>query len=167
MAGFNLNNQMAGTFQAISSSYKTITRIVAASSAPRRVRYVEMDWSAVSVPNSTDCQIEFDLTFCSAAGAGTGTAGTLWPLDSGTAIATQVDTAVSTGVLNFSAEPTTYTQAQCYYNRGVNQRSGVLWQASPGREIVQPATVSVGAGLRALSSNYTGNVVARVIVDEL
>lgn len=167
MSGFNLNNQMAGSYQALTSTYKTITRIVAASSAPRRVRYEEMEFSAVSVPNSTDCQVQVDLTYCSAAGAGIGTAATPWPQDSGTAIATQVDTAVSTGLVNCSAEPTTYTQANCWYNRGFNQRSGVLWQASPGFQIIMPATVSVGAGMRALSTNYTGNVVARALFSEL
>jgi hypothetical protein len=167
MAGYNLNNQMAGSFQAISSSYKTITRVIAAASAPKRSRMMEMEWSHVSVPNSTDCPLEFDFTFCDATGAGTTTAGTPWPHDSGTAIGTKIDTAICTGGLNYSGEPTTYTQADCWFNRGVNQRSGVLWQATPGREIIQPATVSVGAGMRALSPNYTGNVVARSIFDEL
>jgi hypothetical protein len=167
MSGYNLNNQMAGSFQALSSSYKTITRVIAAASAPKRNRYTEMEWSAVSVPNSTDCPIEFDLTYCSAAGAGTSTAGTPWPHDSGTAIGTQVDTAISTGGLNYTTEPTTFTQADNWFNRGVNQRSGVLWQASPGKEIIQPATASVGAAMRALSPNYTGNVVARIVFDEL
>jgi len=167
LSGFNLNNQMAGSYQALSSTYKTITRVVAAASAPRRVRYVEMDWSAVSVPNSTDCQIQADLTYCGATGAGTGTAATPWPQDSGTVAATQVDTAISTGLVNCSAEPTTFVQADCWYNRGFNQRSGVLWQSSPGHEIIAPAVVSAGPGMRALSTNYTGNVVARAIFDEL
>ena len=167
MAGFVLTNQMAGSLQALAATYKTITRAVTASSGPRRQRYIEMEFSAVSVPNSTDCQIQVDVTFCSATTAGTSTAATPFPQDSGAAIGTQVDTAVSTGAVNFTAEPTTYTQAQNWYNRGFNQRSGVLWQASPGHEIIQPSTASVGAGLRALSSNYTGNVIAKVIFDEL
>jgi hypothetical protein len=166
MAGFTLSNQMAGSLQAISSSYKTLTRAVAASSGPRRIELVEMEWSSVSVPNSTDCPIEFDFTYCSAAGAGTGTAATPLPHDSGAAIGTAIDTSVSTGLVNCSAEPTTFTQAQCWFNRGVNQRSGVLWQASPGYSIIQPSTVSVGAAMRALSPNYTGNVIAREVFVE-
>jgi hypothetical protein len=57
-------------------------------------------------------------------------------------------------------------QANCWFNRGFNQRSGVLWQTQPGREIIQPSTASVGACLRALSTNYTGNVVAKLLYDE-
>lgn len=167
MSGYNLNNQMAGTYQALAATYKTITRVVAAATLPKRVRYEEMEFSAVSVPNSTDCQVQVDVSYCSAATAGTGTAATPWPQDSGAAIATQIDTAVSTGLVNCSAEPTVYTQADCWYNRGFNQRSGVLWQASPGYQIIQPSTASTGAGMRALSTNYTGNVVARVLFSEL
>jgi hypothetical protein len=167
MSGYNLNNQQAGSYQALASTYKTITRVVAAASAPRRIRYEEMEWSAVSVPNSTDCQVQADLTYCGATGAGTGTAATPQPQDSGAAIGTAIDVCVATGLVNCSAEPTTYVQANCWYNRGFNQRSGVLWQSSPGFQIILPATLSTGAGMRALSTNYTGNVVARAIFSEL
>jgi hypothetical protein len=55
--------------------------------------------------------------------------------------------------------------------RGFNQRSGVLWQAAPGYEIVTPSatgtTAAVGPALRALSTNYTGNVAARIDYLEL
>jgi hypothetical protein len=167
MAGFTVNNQMAGTLQAISSSYKTLTRVVAAASGPRRIEMVEMEWSSISVPNATDCPIEFDFTYCSAATAGTTTASaTPLPHDSGAAIGTAIDTSISTGGVNYSAEPTTFTQAQCWFNRGVNQRSGVLWQAAPGFSIIQPSTASVGAAMRALSPNYTGNVIAREVFQE-
>jgi hypothetical protein len=167
MAGFNLNNQMAGSPQNLTTTYKSQTRVINAASNPRRARYVEMEWSTIAVPNSTDRPVEWDLTFCDATGAGTSTAGTPWPQDSGTAIATKVDTAVSTGGLNFTAEPTAFTQADNWFNRGVNQRSGVLWQASPGYQIIQPATVSTGAVMRALSPNYAATVIARVLFDEL
>lgn len=169
MSGFNVNNQMAGSLQAIGTAYHTLTRVVSAASNPRRIRMMEAELSIVSVPNSTDCDCEFDFTYCGATAAGTSTAATPLPQDSGAAIGTQIDTAVSTGAVNFTAgnEPTTFTQADCWYNRGVNQRSGILWQASPGREIIQPSTASIGAAWRALSPNFTGNIIAREMFDEL
>lgn len=168
MSGYTLINTQAGALVAMTTTYTVLTRAVSAASSPRRLRYVEMEFSAVSVPNSTDCQVQADLTYCGATTAGTGTAATPQPQDSGAAIATQIDTATSTGVVNFSnaAPPTTFVQANCWFNRGFNQRSGVLWQTQPGREIIQPSTASVGACLRALSTNYTGNVVAKLLYDE-
>src|SRR6266566_1886337 len=118
MSGFQLSNTMVGSLQNLSSTAKTLTRVIAASSAPRRVKYYELEFSAVNVPNSTDCQIQVDVTFCDATGAGITSAATPWPNDSGTAIATKVDTAISTGGVNYTAEPTTYTQADTWYNRG-------------------------------------------------
>lgn len=167
MSGYFLTNQQAGSFQALSSTYKSLVRAVSAASATRRLRYSEMEISAISVPNSTDCQIQVDVTYCGATGAGTSTAATPQPADSGAAIGTQVDTATSTGAVNFTAEPTTFVQANNWYNRGFNQRSGVLWQSIPGKEIIQPSTASVGAAIRGLSTNYTGNVVAKLLYDEL
>jgi hypothetical protein len=108
-----------------------------------------------------------DITYCGATTAGTGTAATPQPTDSGAAIGTQVDTATSTGVVNFSAEPTTFVTTNNFYLRAFNQRSGVLWQTEPGREIIQPSTASVGSALRGQSTNYTGFVATKLLYDEL
>ena len=167
MSGYTLLNTMAGTLQSLTTTYKSLTRVVAASSNTRRVQIVELEWSAAAVPNATDCQIQADFTFCDATTAGTSTSGTPFPLSSGTAIGTKMDTALSTGGINYTAEPTAFTQAQSWYNRGFNQRSGVQWDPVPGREIILPATASTGAPMRALSTNYTGTVVARIVFDEL
>ena len=168
MPGFTLINTFAGTPQALTTTYKSLTAAVAASSGARRIRVEELEWSAASVPNATDCQIQADFTFCDATTGGTATtSAAAMPNDSGTAIGTKLDTAISTTALNYTVEPTAFTQAQCWYNRGFNQRSGVLWQTMPGREIILPATASVKAPMRALSTNYTGTAVAREVFDEL
>ena len=167
MPGFTLINTMAGSLQAMTTTYKSLTRALPASTA-RRIRVELLEFSAVSVPSTTDCQIQADFTYCSAAGAGTATtSAAAMPLDTGTAIGTALDVAAATTALNFTAEPTAFTQAQCWYNRGFNQRSGVIWEPAPGREIIMPATTGTGAPMRALSTNYTGNVVGRITFDEL
>src|SRR3954463_2320392 len=113
MAGYVLVNTQAGSLQAMTTTYKSLTRAVAAPTA-KRVRYVELEFSAVSVPNSTDCQIQADVTYCGAAGAGTLTAATPQPLDSAVAIGTPSDVAVTTGGINYTVEPTTFVAANCW-----------------------------------------------------
>jgi hypothetical protein len=167
MSGYLLTNQQAGSFQALAATYKSQVRAVAAAASPRRLRYLEFEFSSISVPNSTDCQVLVDITYCGATGAGTGTAATPQPTDSGAAIGTQIDTATSTGVVNFSAEPTTFVAANNFYLRAFNQRSGVLWQTEPGRELIQPSTISTGSALRAQSTNYAGFVATKLLYDEL
>jgi hypothetical protein len=172
MSGFTVNNEMAGSAQNLTTTYKTQIMLGVPASLPRRMRVFEIELSATGVPNATDCPIQGDFLWCTGAVIGTNTAATPWPKDSGTAIGTQVDTAVSKGYINWSAEPTVYGVANSWWFRAFNQRSGVLWQAAPGHEIVLPAsaqgtTVSTGAGLRALSPNYASTVAARTDFDEL
>lgn len=167
MSGFVITNQMVGSLQPLTTTYKTQLRLLQPASLMRRQRITEMEVSAVSVPNATDCQIQADLSMCDATGAGTPSNITPLAQDSGLAIGSPVDVAVTLGRGNYSAEPTAVTTAQNWWMRGFNQRSGVLWQASPGKEIIAPATLSVGPVQRALSTNYTGNVASRMIFDEL
>jgi hypothetical protein len=172
MSGYTLNNGMGGSLQPLTTT--PITHILPSnptSGTAKRLRVVELEISSVSVPNATDCQIQCDLTWCSGATSGTATTATPQQKDSGAAIATAIDTAITSGKINFSAVPTTFTAANSWWFRGFNQRSGVLWQASPGYEIVTPSAtgtaLAVGPALRALSTNYTGNVAARMDYVEL
>lgn len=172
MSGYTLNNEMGGSLGALTTTYKTqIIPSNPTSGTAKRLRVVEMELSAVSVPNSTDCQIQGDLVWCSGATSGTATTATPQQKDSGAAIGTAIDTAITSGKLNFTVEPTTFTLANSWWMRGFNQRSGVLWQASPSYEIVTPSAtgtaLAVGPSLRALSTNYTGNVAARIDYMEL
>ena len=167
MSGYVLTNTMAGSLQAIATTYKSLLRPVTGASNTKRLRIYELSFASVSVPNATDCQVQVDLTFCDGTTAGTGTAATPLPNDQGVAIGTPADVAIATAVVNYSAEPTVFTQADCWFNHGFNQRSGIMWQTVPEKGIQVPRTASVGPAMRALSTNYTGNVVARMGFDEL
>jgi hypothetical protein len=163
---------MGGAPNALTTTYKTqIIPSNPTSGTAKRLRVVELELSAISVPNSTDCQIQGDLCWSSGATSGTATTATPQQKDSGAAIGTAIDTAITSGKINFSAEPTTFTLANSWWNRGFNQRSGVLWQAAPGYEIVTPSAtgtaLAVGPALRALSTNYTGNMAGRMDYMEL
>lgn len=158
--GYVVSNGMAGTPQALTTTFITITRLVNAGSAAKRFYIWEIDVSQNAAPNSTDCAVEYSLAYCSAAGAGTKTTLVANPLGGGFVAGANLDLAVTLGAGNYTAEPTTYTQAYEFWHKAVNQRGSALWQAAPGGELWQPSTVSVGPGLRALSTNYTGTSLA-------
>ncbi len=166
MSGYVVSNEM-GTPANISTAYKTQTRLLQAATLMKRARTFEMEVSAIGVPNATDCPIQVNYAYCSATADGSGS-GTVvaQPLDAGTTL-TNIDLAVTLCHANYATEPTTYTIANTWWSRGFNQRSGVLWQAAPGREIYAPATASTGPGLRVLSPNYADKVVAKIMFDEI
>lgn len=172
MAGYTLNTEMGGSLQALSTTYKTqIIPSNPTSGTAKRCLIQEFEISAVSVPNATECQIQCDLLWNSGATAGTATTATPQQKQSGAAIGTAIDIAITSGKINFSAEPTTFTLANSWWMRGFNQRSGIIYQATPGREIVTPSAtgtaLAVGPALRGLSTNYTGNLASRLDYDEL
>jgi hypothetical protein len=157
--GYSVNNLFAGAQQAITTTYKSLTRILVPVSAGKRLVIWELDYSFNSNPNATDCQAQFDLMFCSAVGAGTTTAATPMGTDSNGGTAT--DVAVTTAGVNYTAEPTTFSATPAFV-RAPNQRSPAFWQASPGGDLKWPATASTGPAARALSTTYTGNAVAMI-----
>jgi hypothetical protein len=171
MSGYVVSSEMAGSLQNLSSTYKTQVRLAQAATLMKRARTFEIEISAVNVPNATDCAIQANYEYCDATGGaaaanGTSTSATAQPLDAGTSI-TNIDVAVTLGRVNFSAEPTNYVAANTYWSRGFNQRSGVLWQSAPGREIYTPAAASVGNGVQAKSTNYASTVVTKLMFDEI
>jgi hypothetical protein len=173
MSGYTANNEMGGSAQVLTTTAKTQLVLGVPASAPKRIRIYEIELSATGVPNATDCPITGDLLWLTGATLGTvGATVTPQPNDSGTVIGTFVDTAVSKAYVNFTAEPTVFNVANSWWFRAFNQRSGVLYQSVPGKEIVLPAaaqgtTASTGGALRALSPNYASTVAARMSFDEL
>lgn len=173
MSGFTVNNEMGGSAQNLTTTAKTQLVLGVPASLPKRMRIYEIEMSATGVPNATDCPITGDLLWVT--GATLGTVGATLipqPNDSGTVIGTFIDTAVSKVYANFTAEPTAFNVANSWWFRAFNQRSGVLYQSAPGKEIVLPAsaqgtTATTGAALRALSPNYASTVAARTSFDEL
>lgn len=166
--GYTVNNLQGGTQQNLTTTPGvTIARLNAPASASKRFFIWEMDMGQSGPPNATDCSVQWWLAQCSAAGAGTGTAVTPEPTGGGFVAAGNTDVAVTVGTVNYSAEPTTYTAAQSFYAKAVNQRGAAFWQAAPGGELYFPQTVSTGPGLRAYSATYASTAIARINFSEV
>ena len=66
---------------------------------------------------------------------------------------------------NATAEAT-YTAASELLEFSMNQRSSYRWVASPGGELVIPATAAAGIGARIKSGAYTGSAEATIQFNE-
>jgi hypothetical protein len=91
--------------------------------------------------------------------AGTATAVTPQALDSGDPAAT------ATAGENHTAEPT-YTSNAVMLNISANQRSTQRWVASPGGEIICPATAANGVGVEPVHASFTGEVQCTIHYEE-
>jgi hypothetical protein len=157
MAFYSANNRMAGSQQALSTSYKTLLNIVGATTF--RARLWEFTVGADGAPNATDCQIVWDVANKDATTAGTGSATTPQKVNP----ADRAATLVVTG--NFTAEPTTFTSA---LTLALNQRASQRWVAfGPDQALVMAATASIGLGIRALSPTYAANALADIVYEEV
>ena len=166
--GYTVNNLMGGTQQNLAATPGiTIARVVAAASATKRFNIWELDMGQSGPPNAVDCSVQWWLTQCSAAGAGTTTNPTPEPTGGGFVAAGNTDVSVTTAGINYTGEPTTYTAAQTFYAKAVNQRGAAFWQAAPGGELYFPATASTGPGLRAYSATYASTAIARMNFSEI
>jgi hypothetical protein len=133
----------------LTTTYKTMATILCAGSAPRRFKVFDLNMAAGSAPASTDTNIQFDLSICTAEGTGT----TYTPLPNDPADAA----ALSTSKINHTVEPT-ITATTSRFNIAMNQRAPFRWQTylGSGAEITAAATASQGHAFRALSAGYTG-----------
>lgn len=166
--GYTVSNLMGGTQQNLATTPGvTILRLNAPASASKRFIITELDFGQSGPPNATDCSVQWWLTQCSAAGAGTSTATTPLPKSGGFIAAGNSDVAVTVCGGNYSAEPTTYTAAQTFYSKAINQRGAGFWQAAPGGELYFPQTVSTGPGLRTYSATYASTAIARMDFSEI
>lgn len=87
--------------------------------------------------------------------AGTSTATTPQPLDSGDPAATSI------GGINHTIEPT-YTANLFMLRVALNQRATHRWIADPDAHIICPATANNGVGLFPVHASFTGAVDASV-----
>lgn len=166
--GYVVNNLMSGTQQNLATTPGvTLVRLVNPGSTSKRFYIWEISGSLTGPPNATDCSVEWWLTQCSGAGAGTTTAITPIPTGGGFVAGANLDTAVTTAAGNYSGEPTTYTAAQTLWARACNQRGQVFWQAAPGGELFFPVTVSTGPGLRAYSATYASTALGELKFSEI
>jgi len=154
MAIYAVSNLNAGTQQNLSSSYKTINVVTAATGATtlRRGWIYEFEVGADAVPNSTDCPISWDIS--SQTAAGTVTSNTPLPLDQGGGDAA--------ALLTYGANATsegTVTAASSVFYLGLNQRASQRWIAKDMQSAIIVAAVNLkGWAMRAKSPNYASTV---------
>lgn len=153
MALYSTNNRLAGTQQNLTSTFKTIIALTAATGAAtlKRGWIYEVEVGADGAPNSTDCAIVWDWSRQTA--AGTSTSATPNPLDT-------ADTAAGlVASVNFTAEGT-ITAASSLMSLALNQRNSQRWIARDEKSaLIIPATNLAGIAARALSPTYASTVV--------
>ena len=143
---------------ATTATYKTAGFLYAAA-ASRRIMLYEIEFGQVSLPASTDCQCQWDVSRASITAILTASAvvpNLLDPSDSTTLALFQ----------NNATTETTYTTAGNGLNLknwGINQRGSYRWRAlDDGDNLIIPATVSSAIVIRTLSSNFTGSSVGNI-----
>lgn len=142
MALYTGNNDLAGTKQAITTSYKTLLAYTAATASLRRFKVYDVMVGTLGTP--ADQSYDFDISRQTA--AGTATTITLLALDPADAACDTV------GAANATAEGTITATSSVFYI-GMNQRASYRWVAAPGSELVAPATNLAGFALRARSAS--------------
>lgn len=161
MALYSVNNLQNGTPAQtnLTTTFKTVTSVAAATATLRRAYIYEMDVGADGLPNATDCGIVWDLSAQTA--AGTPVVMTVAALDQADAV---------TGTVaggNHTAEPT-ITATSSRWAFAANQRGSYRWVVAPGGpgEIVIPATNLAGYALRAKSTTYASTAIATIMFRE-
>lgn len=153
MALYSTNNRLAGSQQNLTSTFKTIIALTAATGAAtlKRGWIYEVEVGADGAPNATDCAIVWDWSRQTA--AGTSTSATPNPLDS-------ADTAAGlVAAVNFTGEGT-ITAASSLMSLALNQRNSQRWIARDEKSaLIIPATNLAGIAARALSPTYASTVV--------
>jgi hypothetical protein len=156
MAKYSASNLLAGTQQAISSSFKTQLALTASSGTQaRRFKVYDFDIGTDGTPANN--AMDWDISRQTA--AGTSTAATPNPLDPADAAALTI------GAVNFTAEGTV-TAASSVFAMALNQQLSYRWAAAPGSELVAPATNLVGFAFRAKSSAYTSTALVQAYFEE-
>ena len=142
MAKFSVNNGLAGTLQATTSTYKSLLEVTAQTTSLKRGKLYDFTFGTLGTP--ADQSYEWDISRMTS--IGTGTAATPVALD-------PADTAAFTvGTANHTAEPTVTAASSLFY-LGANQRASYRWVAAPGSELLWPATNLNGVGLRTRSAS--------------
>ncbi len=162
MASYTFSNQNAGTPQNLTSTYKTIIGINAATGAAtlRRGWVLEWEIGPDNVPNATDCPIQWSIDVMTAAGTGTALTPQVNDIGGGDAAAQLTYTA------NYTAEPTVTASSNLWY-MGLNQRASYRIQLrDEWSSIIVPAVNLKGPVFRAKSPNYTSTVGVRGLIRE-
>lgn len=157
MAKYNISNNLGGTQQAITSTFKTILS-VASSATPKRNRVYFIKLGQDAAPAASDNSITFDVARLTAAG----TATTITPTKKDDADGA----ALAACAANHTVEPTITANSTVWIWAG-NQRAPFSWFAySDSDQLVSPATSGSGLALRCRSAGYTGTVIADMSFEE-
>lgn len=153
MAKFAFSNGNGGSLQNLTTTYKTLWDITAATGATtlRRGWIYDVMFGADGTPADNVLVYKLDRQ----TSTGTRTAVTPPPLDSGDAAI------LLTCGANTTIEPIV-TSATQLVEIPVNQRASYRWVAAPGGELVVPATNVAGIGARAKSPAYASTAVSTV-----
>lgn len=151
MALYSMNNTQAGSQQNLSSSYKTLVSLTAATGAATLKRGWIYEWEVGldGAPNSTDCAVTWDWSRQTT--LGTGTSNTPSPLDLADSAAGLVST------VNYTVEPTITVSLMTV---ALNQRNSQRWIARDEKSaLIVPATNVAGIAGRAKSPTYASTAV--------
>lgn len=147
--------------QATTTAFKTQVAGICSASLVR-FSVTEYSIGAAQAPNTTDCAIEWSLGRITTGGTVSATYGGFMDgLETGTEAASR-----TTRNQAYTAEPT-YTANVDVDSGAMNQRGFFRWVAvDKEAEPQAPAVQNNGLGLRALSSNYTGTLAAKMNIRE-
>ena len=152
MARYACGTQNGGTPQAMTTTFKTLTAITAATGATTLRRGWIYDISVGTDGTPADNAMTFQVDRQTTLGTGTLGSGVL---DGGDAVALLACTN------NYTVEPT-ITASSALWTLGMNQRASYRLQLAPGGEFIVPAVNVAGIGLRAKSPAYTGTATGTV-----
>jgi hypothetical protein len=154
MAKYGLSTGNAGATQAMTTTYKTLWDLTAATGATtlRKAWIYDMTFGADGTPadNAMVWKVDRQTT------TGTRSAAVPPPIDSSDAAG------LITAGVNTTVEAT-ITAATQLLEIAANQRATYRWVSSPGSELVVPATNVAGIGGRAKSPAYTGTTVGTLL----
>ncbi|MDP2410349.1 MAG: hypothetical protein Q8M26_08690 [Pseudolabrys sp.] len=153
MAGYAVSNLLAGTQQAMTTSFKTLVNL-SVSNATLLARLAVYEFVVGTDGTAADNAMVADVSRTTAIGTGTSATPTkLDPADG---------TSLGVGTVNHTSEPTV-TAASSLWGMGFNQRATMRWVAFPGQELIIPATDANGLALRLRSpQGYTGTGVGQI-----
>lgn len=158
MTSFITSNQLGGTEQVMTTTYKTLVNVYATTGQLRRSYIYAASVSVDGTLNGTNCQVKMDLSAMTAEG----TATTVTPnpntiLETGTQSG-----ALSTSKANHTAEPTV-TSNSSRLSRAFNQQGFVNWAAlMDSDQIIGPAVAANGWVVRAQSLTYASTLVGEI-----
>lgn len=153
MARYVVGTGTGGTQQNLTTTYKTLASLTAATGATtlRKAWIYDVMFGTDGTPADNTVTYKLDRQ----TSVGTGTTAVPAPIDSSDAAALIVATT------NVTIEPTV-TAATQLVEMAMNQRASYRWVAAPGGELVVPATNVAGIGARAKSPAYTSTAVCAI-----